>query len=109
MATPSPHRVLSVMHGPVFGGAHNQLVRLAPGLRAAGFETVAAVPLEADLAAARIEAAGIEVERLPLVRFRATAGPRTNLATLAGLRREIALRSARRSAGAESTSSRCTR
>ena len=89
------HRVLSVMHGPVFGGAHNQLVRLHPALRAAGFETIAAVPVDAEAAAARIEAAGIEVLRLPLVRFRGTAGPLTNLATVGGLRREVkALREA---------------
>jgi glycosyltransferase involved in cell wall biosynthesis len=89
MAEPTPHRVLSVMHGPVFGGAHNQLLRLHPALRAAGFETIAAVPLDAAQAAARIEAAGIEVLRLPLVRFRGTAGPLTNFRTIAGLRREI--------------------
>jgi glycosyltransferase involved in cell wall biosynthesis len=98
MAEPTPYRVLSVMHGPVFGGAHNQLVRLHPELRAAGFETVAAVPLEAEGAAARIEAAGIEVLRLPLVRFRGTAGPLTNLRTVAGLRGEVrAIRDAIRS------------
>jgi glycosyltransferase involved in cell wall biosynthesis len=100
MMEAAPHRVLSVMHGPVFGGAHNQLVRLHPALRAAGFETVAAVPVEADVAAERIEAEGIEVLRLPLVRFRGTAGPRTNLDTLRGLRREIgATREAIRSHG----------
>src|SRR5688500_8972378 len=100
MVEPRPRRVLSVIHGPVFGGAHNQLVRLAPGLRAAGFETIAAVPVEAEAAARRIEAAGIEVLRLPLVRFRATARPRTNLATVTGLRGEVrALREAIRSRG----------
>jgi glycosyltransferase involved in cell wall biosynthesis len=100
MAEPTSHRVLSVMHGPVFGGAHNQLVRLHPLLAAAGFETIAAVPPDADAAAARIEAAGIEVLRLPLVRFRGTAGPLTNLRTLAGLRREMrAIREAIRAHG----------
>lgn len=102
MAAATPHRVLSVMHGPVFGGAHNQLVRLAPGLREAGYETIAAVPVEAEAAAERIEAAGVEVVRLPLVRFRGTAGPLTNLKTIAGLRREVrSLREAIRSRGVD--------
>ncbi len=102
MVEPTPHRVLSVMHGPVFGGAHNQLVRLHPALRDAGFETIAALPLDAEAAAARIEAAGIEVLRLPLVRFRGTAGPLTNLRTVAGLRGEVrAIREAIRSHGVD--------
>ena len=82
-------RVLSVIHGPVFGGAHNQLVRLQPGLARAGFETVAALPPEADEAARRIEAAGIEVIRIPLASLRATWDPRVNLATLSNLRGDV--------------------
>ena len=89
MPGPSKHRVLSVMHGPVFGGAHNQLVRLAPGLAGEGFEVVAAVPPQAEEAARRLEAAGIETVRMALPSFRISPDPRLNLAALADARRAI--------------------
>ena len=89
MATRSPRRVVSVIHGPVFGGAHNQLVRLDPLLRDEGFETVAVVPPEAEEAARRIEAAGIEVIRLPLSSFRLVRDPRRTLVAGAEARRNI--------------------
>jgi glycosyltransferase involved in cell wall biosynthesis len=72
-------RVLSVIHGPTFGGAHNQLLRLHRPLQARGFETIAVLPAEADAAAARIEAAGIEVHRERLGRLRASADPRPQI------------------------------
>ena len=94
MPGPPMHRVLSVIHGLVFGGAHNQLVRLAPGLREAGFETVAVLPPQAAEAAARLEADGIEVIETELSSFRRSRDPRLNLAAAAAARREIrALRS----------------
>ena len=71
--------------GPVFGGAHNQLIRLAPGLAADGIETVALIPPEADDAARRIEAAGVEVVRAETSRLRGTAGPLAAVRSLAGL------------------------
>jgi glycosyltransferase involved in cell wall biosynthesis len=85
----SSHRLLSVIHGPVFGGAHNQLIRLAPALREAGIETVAVVPPEAEAAAKRIEAIEVEVVRMPLGSLRATANPRVHARLLTGLRRDI--------------------
>jgi glycosyltransferase involved in cell wall biosynthesis len=85
----STRRLLSVIHGPLFGGAHNQLVRLQPGLAARGFEAIAALPLEAGEAASRIEGAGVEVVRLPLGRLRATANPLEHARLVAGLRRDL--------------------
>ncbi len=89
MSRPTTHRVLSVIHGPVFGGAHNQLVKLDPALREAGFETVAVLPPEAEAAARRIEAAGIEVVRLPLGSFRLSRDPALNVGVAARARSDI--------------------
>jgi glycosyltransferase involved in cell wall biosynthesis len=85
----SADRLLSVIPGPVFGGAHNQLIRLAPGLADAGIETVALLPEDADEAASRIEAAGIEVIRAPISRLRGTAGALTAARSLAALPPEV--------------------
>ena len=89
MASRSPRRIISVIHGPVFGGAHNQLVRLDPLLREAGFETVAVVPPAAEEAAKRIEAAGIETITLPLSSFRLERDPRRTIAAAAEARRNV--------------------
>ncbi len=70
-------RVLSVVHSPTYAGAHNQLLRLHGPLRDLGVETIAALPEEADEAADRLRAAGVEVHTLPLARLRATANPLT--------------------------------
>jgi len=68
-------RLLSVIQGPAFGGAHNQLLRLHRPLAARGVETVAVLPAEADTAAARLRDAGVETLQLPLGRLRATPHP----------------------------------
>jgi glycosyltransferase involved in cell wall biosynthesis len=78
-----------VIPGPVFGGAHNQVIRLAPGVAAAGIETVAVIPPEAEDAAGRIEAAGVEVVRAPMARLRGTAGALAAARSLAGLPADV--------------------
>jgi glycosyltransferase involved in cell wall biosynthesis len=78
-----------VIPGPVFGGAHNQLIRLAPGLESDGIETVALIPPEADDAARRIEAAGVEVVRAETSRLRGTAGPLAAAHSLIGLPADV--------------------
>jgi glycosyltransferase involved in cell wall biosynthesis len=78
-----------VIPGPLFGGAHNQLIRLNAPLAEAGFEAVAAVPPEAEEAARRIEAAGIEAVRVEMSRLRGTAGPLAGARSLAALRGDV--------------------
>ncbi len=72
-----------MIHGPAFGGAHNQARVLDGPLRAHGIETVVALPEEAHDAADRLRAAGTETVRVPLHRLRATPDPRTQLRFLA--------------------------
>lgn len=64
--------LLSVIHGPTFGGAHNQAARLSPCLRDAGWQTIVALPSEAIAASQRLMSAGVETHRIPLARLRAT-------------------------------------
>ncbi len=70
MRSVSP-RVLCVCHSPLYGGPHNEALRLAAPLRRRGWETVVAIPQEPGTAAPRLEAADLEVEQLPLGRLRA--------------------------------------
>lgn len=67
--------VLHVVHYPVFGGPHNQALRLAAPLRSSGWDTVALLPDLPGNAAERLQASGIEVIKVPLHRLRATANP----------------------------------
>ena len=89
-------RCLFVIHYPVFGGPHNQALRLAPALRARGWETVVVLPDEPGNAAERLREAGIETLAAPLGRLRASPDPRLHLRFAAGfgpqvrfLRRQI--------------------
>ena len=89
-------RVLAVIHGPAFGGAHNQLVMLRSPLSRRGIEVTAAVPHGSEAAADRLEEAGVKTFVVPLHRLRATADPRVQASFAArfwpetrGLRRLI--------------------
>lgn len=82
-------RVLSVIPGPAFGGAHNQALVLNGPLRVRGVETVVVLPEEAEPAAARLRAGGLEVESLPLHRLRATRRIRPHAELLRTIRGEI--------------------
>ncbi|MEA2141759.1 MAG: hypothetical protein QOI64_189, partial [Solirubrobacteraceae bacterium] len=73
-------RVLAVIPGPTFGGAANQVMQLAAPLRAEGWDLVAVLPDEAGNAAPRLEAAGVEVHKLPMRRLRNTLSPGPHLA-----------------------------
>lgn len=72
-------RVLSVIHGPVFGGGHSQMIRLRRPLAARGCETIGVVPAEPGNARPRLEATGVDVVSTPLHRLRATADPVTHV------------------------------
>jgi glycosyltransferase involved in cell wall biosynthesis len=82
-------KLLHVVHYPVFGGPHNQALRLAAPLRVRGWETVALLPDEPGNAAGRLREGGIRVETLPLHRLRASPGPRTQVRFAFALPREV--------------------
>ena len=82
-------RLLTVIHGPVFGGGFNQTVQLRDPLRRAGWETIAATTDQPGNAVERLRAAAVPVEVLPLHRLRATANPITHAALAATFPREV--------------------
>lgn len=82
-------RLVSVIHGPDFGGAHNQLLRLSAPLRERGFETVAVLSEEANGPTARFREAGIETHQIPLGRLRATPNPVVQARFAARLRSDL--------------------
>lgn len=82
-------RLVSVIHGPAYGGAHNQALVLAEPLRSLGVETEVLLPREAAAAAARLEAGGVPTERIELGRLRASADPRLQLRLARRLRGDV--------------------
>lgn len=83
-------KLLNVQHYPVFGGPHNQALRLTGILAQRGWESLIVMPVEAGSAAGRLRAAGIEVIQMPLHRLRAKVKPSLHWAYLRGFRREVA-------------------
>jgi glycosyltransferase involved in cell wall biosynthesis len=73
-------RVLSVIPGPAFGGAHNQALTLHEPLANRGIEVSVVLPEEAERAAARLRSGGMHVETRSLHRLRATRDPQEHLA-----------------------------
>ena len=71
----SPRKVLFVIHHAVFGGPHNQALRLAGPLRERGYETTVLLPDMPGDAAERLKRSGIAVERIPLRTLRARPDP----------------------------------
>jgi glycosyltransferase involved in cell wall biosynthesis len=84
-----PRRCLFVIHYPVFGGPHNQALRLAPALRSAGWEMVVLLPGEPGNAGDRLRAAGIQTVEVPLGRLRASTDLRLHLRFVSGFRGEV--------------------
>lgn len=82
-------RLLSVIHGPAFGGAHNQALRLAGPLHHRGVETLVALPIEARAASDRLRGAGVETVLLPLHRLRAAPDPAIQARFVRSIRREV--------------------
>jgi glycosyltransferase involved in cell wall biosynthesis len=82
-------RVLYVIPGGVFGGAHNQVVELSRSERFSEIKPIVLLPDEPGDAAARLEEAGLEVHVAQLRRLRAVRDPRVNLRLFAGLPRQI--------------------
>ncbi|MDQ3492873.1 MAG: glycosyltransferase [Chloroflexota bacterium] len=71
----SPRKVLFVIHHAVFGGPHNQALRLAGPLRERGYETIVLLPDMPGDAPERLRRAGIAVEQMPLHSLRARPDP----------------------------------
>lgn len=82
-------RVLHVVHYPVFGGPHNQALRLAGPLREHGVELTVLLPDEVGNADSRLKAAGIDVVAMPLHRLRESRRLGPHVALLRGLVPEI--------------------
>jgi glycosyltransferase involved in cell wall biosynthesis len=78
-----------VIHGPVYGGGHNQMIRLKDPLAAEDWEMLALVPEEPGSARGRLEDAGVEVIALPLHRLRATPHPGVQARFAASLPAEV--------------------
>jgi glycosyltransferase involved in cell wall biosynthesis len=84
-----PRRYLFVIHYPVFGGPHNQALRLAKPLAASGWQTVVLLPDEPGNSAVRLREAGIDVVQAPLSRIRATADVRRHVRMAASVRKDV--------------------
>jgi glycosyltransferase involved in cell wall biosynthesis/SAM-dependent methyltransferase len=82
-------RVMFVIHYPVFGGPHNQALRLAANLQDLGWETVVVLPEGSENAASRLSNGGVEVVTTSLHRLRASVNPGPHLGLLATLVPEI--------------------
>jgi glycosyltransferase involved in cell wall biosynthesis len=67
--------VLFVIHYPIFGGPHNQALRLAKALGNTGVVVTVLVP-DGGNAARRLRAGGVDTVTIPLHRARATLRPR---------------------------------
>lgn len=82
-------RALFVIFYPVFGGPHNEVLRLYGELRLRGWDLTAVIPDEPGTAELRLAEGEVPTVRLPLHRLRATVDPRPHVALASGLRREV--------------------
>jgi glycosyltransferase involved in cell wall biosynthesis len=78
-----------MIHYPVFGGPHNEVLRLAGPLAERGWEPLVVLPLEPGTAVERLESAGVEVVQTPLHRLRATFEPSHHVRMAGTFRREV--------------------
>lgn len=81
--------LLFTVHYPVFGGPHNQVLRLAEPLRRRGWETLVLLPDEPGSAAARLLDGGVPVVTQPLHRLRKRRDPRLHAHLAIGFPREV--------------------
>jgi glycosyltransferase involved in cell wall biosynthesis len=82
-------RFLQMIHYPVFGGPHNEVLRLAGPLVERGWEPIVVLPQEPGTAVERLELAGVKVVQTPLHRLRATSDPSHHIRMVAAFRREV--------------------
>lgn len=88
-ATTDNKLVLSIIHPPVFGGPHNQMLQLNEPLAELGWNTLVVLPTEAGNGAERLRSGGVSVVQIPLHRLRAKPDPRIQLGYILGLIPEI--------------------
>ncbi len=81
--------VVAVLHHLVFGGPHNQLLRLHKPLRDRGWETVVVLPEGQGDGVDRLSSAGLRVIQTPIHRPRKTLHPGPHLGLVFGLWPEI--------------------
>jgi glycosyltransferase involved in cell wall biosynthesis len=81
--------LLIVIHYPVFGGPHNQALRLGHALELEGMTVTALLPATGN-AASRLRTGGVDVVTVPLHRARATTHPRPLLSLLRHFPAEVA-------------------
>jgi len=82
-------RVLSVQHYPVFGGPHNEIMRLEPHLNRLGVKTIVAHTNEPGNALCRLQGL-VEIHPLKLQRIRMTMNPVSHVKTFIGSFGEVA-------------------
>lgn len=82
--------LLYVVHYPIFGGPHNQALRLAEPLRRRGWDTLVLLPDEPGNAASRLQEGGVETVQMPLHRLRADPDPRLHVGFGLGFGPEVA-------------------
>ncbi len=81
--------LLFTVYYPVFGGPHNQALRLDKALAERGWNTIVLIPSENGNAGDRLSAAGMEVVKMPLHRLRAKPDPRLHLRYVFGMAAEV--------------------
>lgn len=82
-------KVLAIIHTPVFGGPHNQLIQLHKGLMEQGWAYRAVLPVDEGDGAARLVAAGVPVTQIPLHRPRASLSPGQHAGYLGGFADDV--------------------
>ncbi|HEX2050679.1 MAG TPA: glycosyltransferase [Actinomycetota bacterium] len=83
-------RLLYVVHYPVFGGPHNQAMRMNRALAERGWDTTVVVPDEPGNARDRLRAGGVDVATVRLGRLRATPDPRAQARVAAAFPGDVA-------------------
>jgi glycosyltransferase involved in cell wall biosynthesis len=83
-------RFLHVIHYPVFGGPHNEVLRLGSPLAERGWVPIVLLPDEPGNAAERLRAGGIDVVQAPLHRVRAGFRLRAHVTLLTSFAPEVA-------------------
>jgi glycosyltransferase involved in cell wall biosynthesis len=82
-------KLLHIIHYPIFGGPHNEILRLARPLADRGWDSLVLLPAEPGTAADRLSSAGIEIVKTPLHRVRVGTDPRLHIQLLSNLPTEI--------------------
>jgi glycosyltransferase involved in cell wall biosynthesis len=82
-------RFIQMIHYPVFGGPHNEVLRLGGPLAERGWEPLVVLPREPGTAVERLESAGIDVVQTSLHRLRATPQPRHHARMVAAFQDEV--------------------